>query len=395
MHNLMLSTLSILALLMYPLSLSAQVTMTPSADFDDDGVVGFTDFLLFVDVFGSREGQENYDAKYDLDGNGEISFSDFLIFVDNFGEKISPQVTIPDANLRVVIEDSLGKASGASITQAEMATLTSLEARNAKIRDLTGLEFATRLTSLDFGDERVEGLYVNSNSISDFSPLSGLTNLTALNLANNSISDIAPLSGLTNLESLNLANNSISDIAPLSGVIYLTVLNLSRNGISDVSALSGLTNLEGLSIYNNNISDRGLTGLEFAVHLRYLYLSNNSISDISPLSSLANLERLVLDNNAISDIAPLVANMGLGSGDLVDVSNNPLSATSINTHIPALQSRGVSVSFGASKPAVGEQERDISHIERGETDDYMYRRQMEEEMHRIRQKLSLPTKTGM
>ena len=395
MHNLMLSTLSILALLMYPLSLSAQVTMTPSADFDDDGVVGFTDFLLFVDVFGSREGQENYDAKYDLDGNGEISFSDFLIFVDNFGEKISPQVTIPDANLRVVIEDSLGKASGASITQAEMATLTSLEARNAKIRDLTGLEFATRLTSLDFGDERVEGLYVNSNSISDFSPLSGLTNLESLNLANNSISDIAPLSGLTNLESLNLANNSNSDIAPLSGVIYLTVLNLSRNGISDVSALSGLTNLEGLSIYNNNISDRGLTGLEFAVHLRYLYLSNNSISDISPLSSLANLERLVLDNNAISDIAPLVANMGLGSGDLVDVSNNPLSATSINTHIPALQSRGVSVSFGASKPAVGEQERDISHIERGETDDYMYRRQMEEEMHRIRQKLSLPTKTGM
>ena len=303
MHNLMLSTLSILALLMYPLSLSAQVTMTPSADFDDDGVVGFTDFLLFVDVFGSREGQENYDAKYDLDGNGEISFSDFLIFVDNFGEKISPQVTIPDANLRVVIEDSLGKASGASITQAEMATLTSLEARNAKIRDLTGLEFATRLTSLDFGDERVEGLYVNSNSISDFSPLSGLTNLTALNLANNSISDIAPLSGLTNLESLNLANNSISDIAPLSGVIYLTVLNLSRNGISDVSALSGLTDLESLVLSFNSISDfsplSGLTNLES------LNLDSNSNSDIAPLSGLIYLTALDLSRNGISDIAPL------------------------------------------------------------------------------------------
>ena len=256
-------------------------------------------------------------------------------------------VSIPDANLRAVIERILDKTSGAPITRGEMLSVTSLEAHSADIRDLTGLEFAIYLRNLD--------------------------------LSNNSISDIAPLSGLANLESLNLSNNSISDIAPLSGLANLITLWLYGNSISDVSALSGLTNLEGLFIYNNNISDRGLTGLEFVVHLRYLYLSNNSISDISPLSSLANLERLVLDNNAISDIAPLVANMGLGSGDLVDVSNNPLSATSINTHIPALQSRGVSVSFGASKPAVGEQKRDISHIERRETDDYMYRGQMREE----------------
>ena len=33
--------------------------------------------------------------------------------------------------------------------------------------------------------------------------------------------------------------------------------------------------------------------------------------------------------------------------------------------------------FGASKPAVKEKERDIPRIERWETGDYMYRRQME------------------
>ena len=33
--------------------------------------------------------------------------------------------------------------------------------------------------------------------------------------------------------------------------------------------------------------------------------------------------------------------MGLGSGDLVDVRDNPLSTTSLNTHIPVLQDRGV------------------------------------------------------
>ena len=43
---------------------------------------------------------------------------------------------------------SLSKASGAPITQAEMATLTRLDAPNKNIRDLTGLEFAINLTAV-------------------------------------------------------------------------------------------------------------------------------------------------------------------------------------------------------------------------------------------------------
>jgi len=49
----------------------------------------------------------------------------------------------------------------------------------------------------------------------------------------------------------------------------------------------------------------------------------------------------------------------LGTGDVVDVRNNPLSAISLNTHIPALQNRGVDVRFGALKPAVEKTEQDI------------------------------------
>ena len=46
-------------------------------------------------------------------------------------------VTIADANLRAVIEDSLGKARGAPITRSEMATLSCLEGTNSNIRTLT------------------------------------------------------------------------------------------------------------------------------------------------------------------------------------------------------------------------------------------------------------------
>ena len=56
----------------------------PSPDFDGNGVVDFSDFLQFVAVFGSRQGDPNYDARYDLDGDGAIEFDDFLIFVNAF-----------------------------------------------------------------------------------------------------------------------------------------------------------------------------------------------------------------------------------------------------------------------------------------------------------------------
>ena len=74
-----------LIFLLYPWSLLSPNSSHPSADFDGNGTVAFQDFLLFVEAFGTQEGQQEYKPIYDLDGNGEIGFSDFLIFVDNFG----------------------------------------------------------------------------------------------------------------------------------------------------------------------------------------------------------------------------------------------------------------------------------------------------------------------
>ena len=253
---------------------------------------------------------------------------------------------IPDANLRAVIADSLGKASGASITRAEMATLTRIDAPDKGIRNLTGLEHATNLTYLD----------LDRNSISDISALSNLTNLTVLSLRWNDISDISVLSNLTNLTRLNLhANYGNFSISVLSNLTNLTELSLGQNGISDISVLSNLTNLTELSLGGNrSISD--ISVLSNLTNLTRLNLWENSISDISVLSNLTNLTWLNLRDNNISDTSPLVANTGLGRGDEVDVRNNPLSATSLNTHIPTLQGRGVTVRFGSSKPAVEEKE---------------------------------------
>ena len=143
-------------------------------------------------------------------------------------------VAIPDANLRAAIETALGKASGASITQAEMATLTSLDAPNSDISDLTGLEFATNLRTLN----------LSINFIVDISPLANLTNLTSLDLSTNIIKNIAPLSGLNSLRELRLQENFFSDISPLSGLTNLTLLSLYDTTITDKSVLSRLANLD-------------------------------------------------------------------------------------------------------------------------------------------------------
>ena len=79
-----------------------------------------------------------------------------------FSAMVEAAVDLPDLNLRAAIETVLGKAKGDSITPSEMAALTRLEAPNANISDLTGLEFATNLTTLKLGPERVANKWRNS-----------------------------------------------------------------------------------------------------------------------------------------------------------------------------------------------------------------------------------------
>ena len=400
MRNLILFTLSTLAFLIHPLFLPAQnsfsfsieansaagdqavTSVNVSPDFDGDGMVGFSDFLAFVGLFGSRQGDGRYEAKYDLDSDGAIGFSDFLIFSASFGKEVSsPNVAIPDASLRAVIADSLGKASGAPITQAEMATLTRLDASNANISDLTGLEFAINLTELVLGgnegslwkvninelfsnpslyltyiiEQWINFSFISSvNRISDVTPLSNLTRLRFLDLSHNSIANLTPLSNLTRLRFLGLSGNGIANMSALSGLTNLEVLILSGNSIANVTSISNLTNLRWLTLDDNNISD--MIPISNLTRLVVLQLDDNSISNVTPISNLINLIDLDLASNSISDLAPLVANTGLGEGDEVDVSNNPLSATSINIHIPTLESRGVEVDFSASKPTVKNKE---------------------------------------
>ncbi|RKU36051.1 hypothetical protein C6496_14260 [Candidatus Poribacteria bacterium] len=235
-------------------------------------------------------------------------------------------VYIPDVNLRTVIEEALGKASGAPITAEEMATLDQLIAEDKGISDLTGLEFATNIR---------QKLHIGSNSISDLSPLAGLINLGSINISNNEISDLSPLEGLKSLENFLSWNNPFSDLSPL---VKLSKMSLQKidicGGDPDISVLKDATNLKELYLPNCSVSDTDILALAGLTNLTRLSVSDNrDLSDLSALSGLTNLKWLNLKDCNISDISAL---SGLTNLKWVNLARNTISDFSPLDGLPEL-----------------------------------------------------------
>jgi Ca2+-binding RTX toxin-like protein len=135
-------------------------------------------------------------------------------------------VTIPDPGLRAAVAHALGlpytiswqgrPLVTAPIYASQMAMLTAIDAHGFGIKDLTGVQYAT--------------------------------NLESLNLANNLVSDLTPLAGLSDLNMLALDGNRVSDLRPLTGLTALVDLSINGNRVSDLALLSGLTQLRTLSV---------------------------------------------------------------------------------------------------------------------------------------------------
>ena len=179
-------------------------------------------------------------------------------------------VQVPDTHLRAAINKALGQSAVTPITTTKMAQLTSLDASGSltkQIVSLTGLEHATKLSSLD----------LSANAITDVSPLRNLTQLTLLNLADNSLTSIENLSNLTNLIRLNVSRNSLTAFTGIADMTKLTHLDLSDNNLT------------------------ALTGIEDMTQLTYLHLGDSSTTSIGSIRT---------DPAGITDFGPLRTLLG-------------------------------------------------------------------------------------
>ena len=211
-------------------------------------------------------------------GNGNIAAAQQRVSLDK-------EVNVPDAFLATALRNALELTDIEPIMASAMATLTNFTPINNGIRNLTGLEYATQLESLD----------LTSNFVTNIQPLTNLTNLTSLRLTGNSLggaNTLDPLSGLTNLETLRMVRCGITNISALSGLTNLTFLELHINRIEDVSSLENLTSLNTLRLLQNSIQDFR--------PLRRLKAQNPDVTiDVSPLNSRPKLP----DDNTTFEVA--------------------------------------------------------------------------------------------
>ncbi|MHA6510608.1 leucine-rich repeat domain-containing protein [Tessaracoccus sp. Y1736] len=237
-------------------------------------------------------------------------------------------VTIPDANLKACINQNLGQADTADITEAAMQSLQDLWCGGSGITDATGLQHATGLTNLSLASNQLSGidltglanltsLYLGDNQLSGVD-LAGLANLTSLSLGGNQLSGV-DLAGLANLTSLYLGDNQLTGV-DLTGLANLTSLSLDGNQLSGVD-LAGLANLTSLSLGGNQLTGVDLTGL---ANLNWLYLGDNQLTGVD-LTGLANLTSLYLGDNQLTGIDLT----GLANLTYLNLAGNQLTGTDL------------------------------------------------------------------
>ncbi len=213
--------------------------------FDEPELVLGGDAIASITSFTTTD-NTTYRAEITPTSSGEVTFdiaagvaTDNTANLENTAASqlavtIDLFVEIPDRNLLRALRNTLDLDANASVTESQMASLTTLRYVGTnrrwsyRIQDLSGLEYATNL----------ESLTLQGNRISDPTPIANLTNLTTLSISKNYIKSISFLTNLTNLEDLFLWSNKLEHISGgvFENLTALRILSLRKNPIINLAA---------------------------------------------------------------------------------------------------------------------------------------------------------------
>ena len=202
-------------------------------------------------------------------------------------------------------------------------------------------------------------------------PVSRLTNLRVLNIANTGITYLQPIASLPNLETLIIEHTYIADLSPLQDLSSLKYLNIMNTPVTDLSALHNDNNIEVIMadstainrqkvidlkkvqrevtvVYQTEQLRNWWTGLDSnwkiilknhvgcqsempnafelqqIVDLREIVISPETpIKSLEPLADFIWLEQLTINNQAVHDLTPLAKKEYLVE---LNVQNNPISS---------------------------------------------------------------------
>ncbi|EAE2450109.1 class 1 internalin InlJ [Listeria monocytogenes] len=210
----------------------------------------------------------------------------------------------PDDNFASEVAAAFEMQATDTISEEQLATLTSLDCHNSSIADMTGLEKLTGLTKLICTSNNITTLDLSQN-----------TNLTYLACDSNKLTnlDVTPLTKLTYL---NCDTNKLTKI-DVSQNPLLTYLNCARNTLTEID-VSHNTQLTELDCHLN----KKITKLDVTpqTQLTTLDCSFNKITALD-VSQNKLLNRLNCDTNNITKL-DLNQNIQL---TFLDCSSNKLT----------------------------------------------------------------------
>ncbi|EPS3571147.1 class 1 internalin InlJ [Listeria monocytogenes] len=210
----------------------------------------------------------------------------------------------PDDNFASEVAAAFEMQATDTISEEQLATLTSLDCHNSSITDMTGIEKLTGLTKLICTSNNITTLDLSKN-----------TNLTYLACDSNKLTnlDVTPLTKLTYL---NCDTNKLTKI-DVSQNPLLTYLNCARNTLTEID-VSHNTQLTELDCHLN----KKITKLDVTpqTQLTTLDCSFNKITELD-VSQNKLLNRLNCDTNNITKL-DLNQNIQL---TFLDCSSNKLT----------------------------------------------------------------------
>ena len=147
------------------------------------------------------------------------------------------------------------------------------------------------------------------NYICSYQPLTLLSQFKELReiiLIDNNLSDLKFVkeANLQHLNKLILDDNQITDLQPLSQLTALEYLSVANNKIQSIDCLKKLSNLKNLILRNNQIGNIKSYWRQFN-KLIELDLKNNKITDLRPFTVMKSLKKLNISSNPIQTIRPL------------------------------------------------------------------------------------------
>ena len=131
-------------------------------DFNRDGEINFSDFIMFAKHFGSSYGEDTYSIQYDLNRDGEIDLADFREFAAEFGTLTHADKAADnkqDTELRALALEEAAKEyrTSGNYAQAVIAYRRMLELSNHPLHRARGLNNLGRvyveMDSLDLAAE--------------------------------------------------------------------------------------------------------------------------------------------------------------------------------------------------------------------------------------------------